>query len=29
MTASEAILTDDIRNRIDQVTPLGGATQTF
>jgi len=29
MTASEAILTDDIRERIDQVTPLGGATQTF
>jgi len=29
MTASEAILTDDIRDRIDQVTPLGGATQAI
>jgi len=29
MTASEAILTDDIRDRIDQVTPLGGATQAL
>jgi len=29
MTASEAILTDDIRERIDQVTPLGGATQAI
>jgi hypothetical protein len=29
VTDAEAILTDDIRNRIDQITPLGGATQAF
>jgi hypothetical protein len=29
VTDAEAILTDDIRARIDQVTPLGGATQAF
>jgi hypothetical protein len=26
ITDAEAILVDDIRERIDQVTPLGGAT---
>jgi hypothetical protein len=29
VTAAEAVLTEDIRQRIDQFTPLGGATQVI